>query len=162
MAHHLGPAGPDVRRHRFVTNEDRSQGWAAGQIISAPRDVNRLFSALLAGRLLPAAQLKQMRTTVPAPAPGNRVRYGLDLTSTPLTCGGVTWGHGGDFPGYHAGDAVTTDGRAATIAVTELPGGPAWLQHLTADTAPRRCPSPMNLAIGGGPERPAPYRRAGD
>ncbi|GLY76687.1 hypothetical protein Airi01_049540 [Actinoallomurus iriomotensis] len=111
----------------------RPRGWAAGQIISAPRDVNRLFSALLVGRPPPAAQLKQMRTTVPAPAPGNGVRYGLGLTSTPLTCGGVAWGHGGDFPGYHASDAVTTDGRAATIAVTELSGSPARPQHLTTD-----------------------------
>lgn len=76
---------------------------------------------------------------MPAPALGNGVRYGPGLTSTPLSCGGVAWGHGGDFPGYHTSNAVTTDGRAATIAVTELPSSPTQLDHLTADVDTALC-----------------------
>lgn len=133
--HHDDPKAPLTD----VTEEDPSQGWAAGQIISTPSDINQFFSALLAGRLLPKTQLKEMQTTVPAPALGNGVRYGLGLTSTPLSCGGVAWGHGGDFPGYHTSNAVTTDGRAATIAVTELPSSPTQLEHLTADVDTALC-----------------------
>jgi D-alanyl-D-alanine carboxypeptidase len=100
---------------------DPSMGWAAGQIISTPSDVDRFFTALLAGRLLQPAQLQQMRTTVPAPEEGQGVRYGLGLMSMPLSCGGLAWGHGGDIPGYNTNNAATDDGRAAAIATTRLP-----------------------------------------
>ncbi|XGU19789.1 hypothetical protein ACETU7_35240 [Rhodococcus sp. 3Y1] len=39
-------------------------GWAAGQLISTTSDLNQFLYALLDGRLLPAAELDQMRTTV--------------------------------------------------------------------------------------------------
>lgn len=104
-----------------VTELDPSWGWAAGQLISTPSDLNRFFSALLGGRLLPAAELAEMKKTVPAEMwPGGR--YGLGLVSTPLSCGGIYWGHGGDIPGYETRGGVTTTGRAASIAVTALPG----------------------------------------
>ena len=105
-----------------ITEIDPSWGWAAGQVISTPSDLNRFFSALIDGKLLGPAQLTQMRTTVPADLLGSGVRYGLGVTSTPLSCGGLMWGHGGDTPGYHTSPGVTDDGRAATIAVTaDLP-----------------------------------------
>ncbi|MEV5239535.1 serine hydrolase domain-containing protein [Streptomyces cinnamoneus] len=107
---------------RDVTETDPSWGWAAGQMISTNADLNRFFTALLAGRLLPAAQLAQMRTTVPAGHPfGSGTRYGLGLVSTPLSCGGVSWGHGGSIPGYETRGGVTDDGRAANVAVTVQP-----------------------------------------
>jgi D-alanyl-D-alanine carboxypeptidase len=120
-----------------VTEMDPSMGWAAGQIIATPSDVNRFFTALLAGRLLPPAQLRQMRTTVPSPELGKGARYGLGLVSTPLSCGGLSWGHGGDIDGYSTSDAATDDGRAATIAVTELPTEQTQIDHLLSavDTA---------------------------
>ncbi len=74
---------------RDVTDMDPSWGWAAGQMISTNSDLNRFFTALLAGRLLPAAQLAQMRTTVPAAYLGPGARYGLGIVSRPLSCGGV-------------------------------------------------------------------------
>ncbi|MFD3669351.1 serine hydrolase domain-containing protein [Streptomyces sp. NPDC058672] len=108
-----------------ITELDPSWGWAAGQLISTPSDLNRFFSALIGGELLKPAQLAQMRSTVKVPADagyGPGVRFGLGLTSTPLSCGGLVWGHGGDTPGYHTSPGVTDDGRAATIAVTaDLP-----------------------------------------
>lgn len=45
-------------------------------------------------------------------------RYGLGVVSTPMSCGGLAWGHGGDIPGYQTRTGVTDDGRAVTIAVT--------------------------------------------
>ncbi|MFI5935806.1 serine hydrolase domain-containing protein [Actinoplanes sp. NPDC051494] len=102
------------------TDMDPSWGWTAGQMVATPSDLNSFFTALLAGELLPAAQLAEMRKTVPAELfPG--ARYGLGLISFPLTCGGLAWGHGGDIPGYETRGGVTEDGRAATVAVTSLP-----------------------------------------
>ncbi|MGW1074558.1 serine hydrolase domain-containing protein [Streptomyces sp. NPDC002537] len=122
---------------RDVTELDASWGWAAGQMISTDSDLNRFFTALLAGRLLPAAQLAQMRTTVPAEHLGPGVRYGLGLVSTPLSCGGVYWGHGGDIPGYETRGGVTEDGRAANVAVTSIPADATVAKHVQSvvDTA---------------------------
>ncbi|MFJ9946573.1 serine hydrolase domain-containing protein [Kitasatospora sp. NPDC091207] len=113
---------------RDFTELDPSAGWAAGQLISTNADLNRFYTALLAGRLLPAAQLAEMRTTVPAGTSG--LRYGLGLTSRPLSCGGVYWGHGGDIPGYETRGGVTDDGRAANVAVTTIPTDEAATQHV--------------------------------
>ncbi|WP_437900901.1 serine hydrolase domain-containing protein [Sorangium sp. So ce124] len=106
---------------RDVTELDPSQAGAAGNIISTPSDVNRFFSALLGGELLDAAQLEEMRATVDASSMWPGYRYGLGLSSSPLRCGGVLWGHGGDIFGYETSGGVTEDGRAVTVAVTALP-----------------------------------------
>ncbi len=103
-----------------ITDLDPSWGWAAGQMIATPSDLNAFFSALIHGKLLPKAELAEMERTVPADLfPG--ARYGLGLISFPLSCGGVAWGHGGDIPGYETRTEVTMDGRAATVAVTAMP-----------------------------------------
>ncbi|WP_406114669.1 serine hydrolase domain-containing protein [Kitasatospora purpeofusca] len=103
------------------TAMDASMAWAAGAVVSTNTDLNTFYGALLGGRLLPAAQLAQMRTTVPAELLGDGVRYGLGLQSRPLTCGGLVWGHGGTSPGYRTRGGVTEDGRAANITVTVIP-----------------------------------------
>ncbi|MGW7578061.1 serine hydrolase domain-containing protein [Streptomyces sp. NPDC054765] len=119
-----------------ITEFDPSPGWAAGQLISTPSDLNRFFSALMGGKLLGPAQLAQMRTTVKVNTPvwPAGTRYGLGVTSTPLSCGGLIWGHGGDIPGYHTLAGVTDDGRAVTLAVTAdqppTKQGPADVQAL--------------------------------
>ncbi|MFE6750692.1 serine hydrolase domain-containing protein [Kitasatospora purpeofusca] len=119
-----------------ITEMDPSWAWAAGAMISTNSDLDRFYTALLGGRLLPAAQLAQMRTTVPADELAPGIRYGLGLTSTPLSCGGVYWGHGGTIPGYRTRGGVTEDGRAANVTVTTIPTGAAS-QHQAAavDTA---------------------------
>ncbi|KQV04790.1 MULTISPECIES: serine hydrolase [unclassified Kitasatospora] len=120
---------------RDFTELDPSAGWAAGQMISTNSEVNRFFTALLAGRLLPTAQLAQMRTTVPIGDSG--AGYGLGIISRPLSCGGVYWGHGGDIAGYETRGGVTDDGRAANVAVTAIPADAAGTEHLESvvDTA---------------------------
>ncbi|WP_315987014.1 serine hydrolase domain-containing protein [Actinomadura sp. HBU206391] len=102
-----------------VTQLDPSMAGAAGQLIGTPRDLNRFMTALLGGELLKPQQLKQMKTTVAADdfsATGG-ARYGLGLAAFKLSCGGWAWTHGGDSPGYVTRNAVTSKGRAATIAV---------------------------------------------
>ncbi|MFE4621273.1 serine hydrolase domain-containing protein [Streptomyces sp. NPDC056747] len=117
------------------TEVDPSAGWAAGQMISTNSDLNRFFTALLDGRLLPAAQLAQMRTTVPVGDTGSH--YGLGLMSRQLSCGGVYWGHGGDIVGYETRGGVTDDGRAVSIAVTSIPPDDAGMKGVqnAVDTA---------------------------
>ncbi|GAA0963075.1 serine hydrolase domain-containing protein [Kribbella koreensis] len=106
-----------------VTEQEPSMAWAAGALISTPSDLNRFFAALIGGKLLPPAQLDQMLTTVEAPDAGPRgaSRYGLGIQTFTLSCGGFAWSHGGDAPGYETRNAITPDGRQATIAVTTLP-----------------------------------------
>ncbi|MFJ6779812.1 serine hydrolase domain-containing protein [Streptomyces yangpuensis] len=118
---------------RDVTETDPSWSWAAGQLISTNSDLNRFFSGLLSGRLLPEAQLAEMRTTVPAPYFGRGAGYGLGLVSRPLSCGGVYWGHGGSYPGYETRGGATEHGRrAANVAVTLNPTGKAAMDHTDA------------------------------
>jgi len=103
-----------------ITRLDPSFGGAAGDMVSTPSDLNRFFSALVAGEVVPAAQLAEMQTTVPLPEgyPGDG--YGLGLISTELSCGDVAWGHGGDIPGFSSRGGAVADGRAATIVTTSL------------------------------------------
>ncbi|WP_406147741.1 serine hydrolase domain-containing protein [Streptomyces sp. NBC_01012] len=105
-----------------ITRLDPSQASSAGQVITTPRDLNRFFSALLGGEVLDAAELKEMKTTVPAAegATTPNTEYGLGLFRTPLSCGVELWGHGGSIHGYESFSGVTDDGRAATVAVTAL------------------------------------------
>ncbi|WP_338930800.1 serine hydrolase domain-containing protein [Streptomyces netropsis] len=113
--HSAGPGAP----LEDITKIDPSWMWSAGQLVSTPGDLNRFFSALIGGKLLEPAQLAQMRTTVKIPdGPEAGLGYGLGLIRTPLSCGGVAWGHGGDTPGYHTYPGVREDGRAATVVVT--------------------------------------------
>ncbi|MEV8626288.1 serine hydrolase domain-containing protein [Streptomyces sp. NPDC051079] len=124
--YHRNPADGPLRE---FTQMDPSWAWAAGQLISTNSDLNRFFGALLGGRLLPAAQLAQMRTTVAVGGPSG-LRYGLGLTSRPLSCGGVYWGHGGDIAGFETRGGVTDDGRAANVAVTSIPTDEGATQHV--------------------------------
>ncbi|MEW1721073.1 serine hydrolase domain-containing protein [Streptomyces sp. NPDC093109] len=112
------------------TELDPSWGWAAGGLVSTNSDVNRFYTALLDGRLLRPAQLRQMRTTVPADHIGEGARYGLGLAGRPLSCGGLYWGHGGDIPGYETRGGVTEKGRSVNIAVTALPTDPEEVKGL--------------------------------
>ncbi|MFF2546210.1 serine hydrolase domain-containing protein [Kitasatospora sp. NPDC058063] len=123
-------SSPDAPLVDF-TDMDSSIAWAAGAIVSTNTDLNSFFTALLGGRLLPPAQLAQMRTTVPAELLGPGVRYGLGLQSKPLSCGGLAWGHGGTARGYRSRGGVTDDGRAASITVTTVPDE-AGAQHMAA------------------------------
>ncbi|MFJ8973661.1 MULTISPECIES: serine hydrolase [Streptomyces] len=133
--YHQEPAKTPLRD---ITEMDPSWAWAAGQMISTNSDLNRFFTALLTGRLLPAPQLARMRSTVPADATfGPGARYGLGLVSRPLPCGGLSWGHGGSFPGYETRGGVTEAGRAANVAVTVQLTGEASRRSLESavDTA---------------------------
>ena len=115
--HHDDPALP----LQDVSVQDPSFGWAAGQMVSTPSELNRFFVALVKGRLLKPEQQRAMFTTIPAPELGADARYGLGVVSRKLPCGGLSWGHGGTITGYSTTNAATADGHAASVAVTNLP-----------------------------------------
>jgi len=97
------------------TDFDPSIAGAAGGLVSTPEDLNRFYAALLGGRLLPPAQLAEMRRTVPVGIGLPGAAYGLGLASVPLSCGGVFWGHGGNINGFSTMSGVTADGRRVTV-----------------------------------------------
>jgi D-alanyl-D-alanine carboxypeptidase len=114
-------AGPARGTWVNTTSINTSTEWAAGGIVSTAADWARFQSALLAGRLLPPAQLKEMETTV-SEGPGTPDRYGLGLIRTVTPCGTV-WGHDGQAPGYSSWDYTDSTGhRTASVFTTTIFG----------------------------------------
>ncbi|WP_019630404.1 serine hydrolase domain-containing protein [Actinomadura atramentaria] len=105
-----------------LTGFNPSVAGAAGAMISSGADVDRFLGALVDGRLLRPAQLREMMRTRPTGDSGGRA-YGLGLESRPLPCGGLYWGHGGDIFGYETVGGATVGGGQATAVVNLDPGG---------------------------------------
>jgi D-alanyl-D-alanine carboxypeptidase len=135
--HHLFP-GSATWTDTTVRNMSRADASAA--LVGTERDLDRFFTALLGGRLLPPAQLAEMRGTVPVSEdydmgfPG--LRYGLGLMQQPLTCGDDTWGHGGDLEGFTVRTGFTADARRSVVVVATGTGG-GLEQLLAAERAVR-------------------------
>ncbi|WP_326808218.1 beta-lactamase family protein [Streptomyces sp. NBC_01186] len=111
--------------------EHSLQHTADSGVISSTRDVNTFFRALMGGKLLPPAQLKEMRHTVERTDDPEDVAawpkggYGLGVRETPLSCGGSYWHHEGDGFGSYTRTGVTQDGRrSVAISVTSDGGVP--------------------------------------
>jgi len=106
--------GAPDRRLTDLTTYNMTVSWTSGAIVSTAADVNRFYDSLLAGKLLPATQLRQMQQTVPS-FPG--FGYGLGLASAE-PCGQKIWGHVGGAPGYLTYSFTSSDGeRQITITV---------------------------------------------
>ncbi|MBB5128704.1 serine hydrolase domain-containing protein [Streptomyces griseoloalbus] len=102
----------------LVDSTEQTVSWAqsAGAVISNAADLNRFFSALLSGRLLPERQLQDMTTMVPVTADGKQ-SYGLGLRGRQLSCGTTVYGHTGTVQGYYTYAFTTGDG---TRSMTSL------------------------------------------
>ncbi|MFE9683937.1 serine hydrolase domain-containing protein [Streptomyces sp. NPDC006285] len=93
-----------------VTEVNGSQLWGNGDIISSAADLNRFYGALLRGKLLPAEQLKAMKTTVVNPDfPASS--YGLGIERLTLGCGTTLWYRDGGTVGWLSLVALTETGR---------------------------------------------------
>ncbi|MEU4488239.1 serine hydrolase domain-containing protein [Streptomyces purpurascens] len=92
-----------------VTELNPRLAYGSGQMVSSSADLNRFYSALLRGRLLPPEQLKEMKTTVPSSR--DTSRYGLGLVDRKLSCGVHVWGHDGGITGSRSDVVTTEDGR---------------------------------------------------
>ena len=90
-----------------------SLAWAAGGMVSTADDLERFYSALNRGRLLPANLLRAMRDVVPSSG------YGLGLAQAKAPCG-TFWGNGGDFPGYNANAYGSADGSRQYVLFLNL------------------------------------------
>ncbi|MGP3964072.1 serine hydrolase domain-containing protein [Nonomuraea sp. 3N208] len=99
-----------------VTRFNPTIAGAAGEIISTTGDLNRFYRALLGGKLLRPAQLKEMKD------PGPSGDYGLGLEMTHLPCG-TAYGHTGATPGYSTASFISADGtRQITLSTTPSSG----------------------------------------
>ncbi|MEU6662175.1 serine hydrolase domain-containing protein [Streptomyces sp. NPDC046821] len=90
---------------RDVTTLDPHVAGAAGELVSTLADLNRFYTALLAGRLLPRTQLRTMLNTQ-----ATQGRYGMGLYPTKLPCGTTVWGHDGRIAGSYVRTAATLPG----------------------------------------------------
>ncbi|MGA5136700.1 serine hydrolase domain-containing protein [Streptomyces azureus] len=97
-----------------VTELNARLAYGSGQMVSSSADLNRFYSALLRGRLLPPEQLRKMKTTVESSRETSR--YGLGLVDRKLSCGVHVWGHDGGISGSDS-DAVTTEDGRHMLAV---------------------------------------------
>lgn len=118
-------AGPSQPRENVSQAISPSGVWAAGGIVSTPRDLNRFARAWGGGSLLdkPAVRRAQTRFLPPfsggePPGPGQN-RGGLTLYRYRTSCG-VVFGHSGNFPGFTQWIAATPDGRNSTVVSANM------------------------------------------
>ncbi|MBH1937492.1 beta-lactamase family protein [Streptomyces sp. AV19] len=117
------PEIPEPHAHGYYRYEDAGQwkvvdvtrmnpSWvsAAGDMISTTEDLHTFFSALNAGKLLPAPLLAEMRR--PYPKSG----YGLGLFVQDTECGGTVLTHNGGFFGWGALMFSSPDGSTTLTA----------------------------------------------
>ena len=107
-----------------------SGAWAAGAIVSTPRDLNRFIRGWVNGLLTSKSVVKAQKKFLPPftggepPGPGVN-RGGLTLYRYKTACG-VLQGHTGNTPGYTQLVAATPDGqRSLAVTVTEALNRPA-------------------------------------
>lgn len=101
-----------------TTAVNPSSAGASGAMISTTGDLAAFHRALMGGKLLKPAQLKEMTTTVRAAELDQAwegARYGLGLAELPLSCGGSFYGHAGGTAGYASRTGVSPDGRRVVV-----------------------------------------------
>ncbi|MFJ8359071.1 serine hydrolase domain-containing protein [Streptomyces sp. NPDC093984] len=91
---------------------DMSWAGTAGAVVSTMADLDRFYRQLLTGRLLPAAELAEMETTVPMTDDQGNVtgHYGLGVRRFDWGCG-TFWGHSGAVFGAETWVISSPDGR---------------------------------------------------
>lgn len=120
--------GPYAHGHRLPSHQGVVTGapadtsrlsaswtWGAGAIVSTADDLARFFRALLTGRLVPPALLRDMETLNAA----GRIRYGLGLAAFPTSCG-QAWGHTGNIAGTIAVAWNTKDADRQLILMVDV------------------------------------------
>ncbi|MFD8420380.1 serine hydrolase domain-containing protein [Streptomyces sp. NPDC059466] len=124
--HANGYLTPDAAGAALVDSTEQTVSWAqsAGAVISSTRDLNTFFSALMAGRLMSAAQLAQMQqwTTV-----SSTQGYGLGLRRRDLSCGVSVYGHTGTVQGYYTYAFTSKDGKRSVTSLANTSNNAAVL-----------------------------------
>lgn len=132
-----GPARP--AGYVDTTWVNASTEWAAGGMVSTTRDWARFDRALMSGKLLPAAQMKEMKTTVAEESEFPNRRYGLGLEKVTTPCGTV-WGHNGQVPGYSSENYADAAGHRTVSVYTAtifglVPSKPAAANQAVVNAA---------------------------
>jgi D-alanyl-D-alanine carboxypeptidase len=105
-----------------VTELDQSWSWTAGAIVSTADDIARFYRALLGGKLLEPAQMRELRTPFATESPfgpGILTGYSTGVFRMTLPCGEV-WGHDGGTPGYRTFTVHRADGRRQVVVMANL------------------------------------------
>jgi D-alanyl-D-alanine carboxypeptidase len=101
--------------------------WAGGGIVSTVEDTSRFFRALMGGKLLSPALMREMMKTIEAT--DSDLPSGSGLGVYRWTPCGVAWGKSGNTPGYLVYTWISPDARhETTLMINEDPrsvGGPA-------------------------------------
>lgn len=106
-----------------TTLQNATHWYGPGAIVSTVANVNSFYQALLQGRLLPPAQLSQMKQTLVRIGTGP-ASYGLGIVKMTLPCGTTIWYHNGYVPGFETFSAHTEDGNRNITWAYDAPGGP--------------------------------------
>ncbi|MFC7974411.1 serine hydrolase domain-containing protein [Streptomyces cinereoruber] len=101
---------PDAPVHD-VSRLNPSVAGAAGEMISDSNDLQTFYRALLKGRLLPKAEMRELTATVQVSPEIPQIRYGLGIMWQKLSCGKEIWGHSGGIHGSSTEGRVTRDGE---------------------------------------------------
>ncbi|GAA2278822.1 serine hydrolase domain-containing protein [Kitasatospora cystarginea] len=114
---YLTVTDPDGTTHQADVTEQSPWPWAEGGLISSASDLDRFFSALFQGRLLPASVQENLFTVPDVPnfhnndcgkGPSSRACMSMGLER--IEQGGlVAWGKTGSRPGYTSGVFATRD-----------------------------------------------------
>ncbi|WP_234816473.1 serine hydrolase domain-containing protein [Mycolicibacterium agri] len=104
-----------------VTDFNASATGMSGMLVSTNEDLSAFIGALVDGRVVPPAQLREMMQTVSMPNRDGAMSYGLGLAAMSLPCGVTAWAHGGDLLGYHSVMAKAPGREAISVTLTQDP-----------------------------------------
>lgn len=128
---------------RDYSEYNMTMAGTAGALISTTQDLAVFYRALLQGDLLPAAQLREMRTTVPVRDGSGAVvmGYGLGIYTVDTSCGPV-WGHDGAVFGSGTIAVSSPDGKRQLTLGMNLMG------YQRTDAQGNPVPHPVDTALG--------------
>ncbi|MER8044384.1 serine hydrolase domain-containing protein [Streptomyces sp. NPDC094032] len=142
---------------RDYSTYDMSWASTAGAMVSTMDDLNTFYRKLLGGKLLGAAALREMKTTVPGyeTPPGEQpvLRYGLGIYTLKMPGGAWYWGHDGAVFGAGTWSLATEDGRRQVSLAYN------YMKYERFDEHGQQLPDPitpamvayMDGALGGAP-----------
>lgn len=135
--------GPGVPYFDLSEEINPSGTWAAGMIVSSPRDLNRFARAWGGGSLLTDPKVRRAQTAfLPTFSGGEPLgpgenRGGLTLYRYKTPCGTV-FGHSGNFPGYTQWIASSPDGSRSAVVSANIALDSPSVSDPEAFTAVRR------------------------
>ena len=154
--HVTGYLTQDDRSKPLVDSTEQNMSWmvGAGAIISTAGDLHRFHRALLGGRLMPAAQLAQMREVLPTGSKFKKSSYGLGLKDYTLSCGVHVVGHDGVIQGFQTQLYSTPDARRQLVVFGNASNNGAVYDAELGALEPVFCgkaAAPVGLRVVAGP-----------